>query len=104
MAKAPATLLWEKRIKAAAIFMFLSGIRVGAFVSLPLSAVDLQTRTVKQWPSLGVRTKFRKRATTYLLEIPGLNEVVEEWDELVRREGPENGYWFAHFNTLEGWI
>ena len=102
MAKAPATLLWEKRIKAAAIFMFLSGIRVGAFVSLPLLAVDLQTRTVKQWPSLGVRTKFRKRATTYLLEIPGLNEVVEEWDELVRREGPENGYWFAHFNTLVG--
>jgi site-specific recombinase XerC len=102
MAQAPAVELWEQRIRAAAIFMFLSGIRVSAFASLPLSAVDLKSRTVKQWPSLGVRTKFSKRATTYLLDIPALNGVIEEWDRLVRSELPEDGFWFAPFNTLEG--
>jgi integrase len=102
MAQASAVELWEQRIKAAAIFMFLSGIRVSAFASLPLSAVDLKSRTVKQWPSLGVRTKFSKRATTYLLDIPELNGVIEEWDRLVRSELPEDGFWFAPFNTLEG--
>jgi site-specific recombinase XerD len=69
MAQAPATQLWEKRIRAAANFMFLSGIRVGALVTLPLAAVDLESRTIKQWPSLGVRTKFGKLATTYLLDV-----------------------------------
>ena len=102
MAQAPANLLWEMRIRAAAVFMFLSGIRVGALVTLPLEAVDLSSRTVKQWPSLGVRTKFSKHATTYLLNIPELNGVIEDWDQLVRSSVPEDGYWFAPFNTLEG--
>ncbi|UCC51052.1 MAG: site-specific integrase, partial [Anaerolineaceae bacterium] len=102
MGLAPANLLWEMRIRAAAVFMFLSGIRVGALVTLPLEAVDLSSRTVKQWPSLGVRTKFSKHATTYLLDVPELNSVVEEWDQRVRSAVPENGYWFAPFNTLEG--
>jgi len=53
MAQSPAKLLWELRIRAAAVFMFLSGIRVSAFISLPLSAIDLDSRTVKQWPSMG---------------------------------------------------
>ena len=102
MAQAPAKLLWEMRIRAAAVFMFLSGIRVGALVSLPLAAVDLDSRSVKQWPSLGVRTKFSKHATTYLLNVPELNSVIEDWDQLVRSTVPEDGYWFAPFNTLEG--
>jgi len=102
MAQATAKLLWEMRIRAAAVFMFLSGIRVGALVSLPLAAVDLDSRSVKQWPSKGVRTKFRKHATTYLLDIPELNGVINEWDQLVRSKVPENGYWFAPFNTLKG--
>jgi len=102
MAQAPANLLWEMRIRAAAVFMFLSGIRVGALVSLPLAAVDLESRTVKQWPSLGVRTKFGKHATTYFLDIPELNGVIEEWDQRVRSALPDNGYWFSPFNTLKG--
>jgi integrase len=102
MAQAPAAQLWEMRIRAAAVFMFLSGIRVGALVSLPLAAIDLESRTIKQWPSLGVRTKFGKHATTYLLDVPELNGVIEEWDQLVRSAVPDDGYWFAPFNTLEG--
>jgi hypothetical protein len=64
IARAPVTTIRDKRIRAAAIFWFLSGIRVGAFVTLPLIAVDLNNLKIKQWPRLGVRTKFRKHATT----------------------------------------
>ena len=76
MAQALASKLWEMRIRAAAVFMFLSGICVGAPVSLLLAAVDLESRTVKQWPSLGVQTKLGKHATTYLLDVPELTLVV----------------------------
>jgi hypothetical protein len=41
--------------------------RAGAFSTLPISAVDLSSRTIKQWPALGVKTKNGKSATTYLL-------------------------------------
>jgi hypothetical protein len=43
---------------------------------------------MRQWPELGVRTKVVKRATTYLLEILELLEVVAEWDALVREKLP----------------
>jgi integrase len=95
IAKAPVTTLGERRIRASAIFWFLSGIRIGAFVSLPLAAVDLDNLSVKQWPKLGVRTKFKKRATTFLLNIPDLLEVVKEWDNEVRNICGNDGLWFA---------
>ena len=44
---------------------------------MPIKAVDIAERTVKQWPTLGVQTKNAKAATTYLLEIPDLLKVVE---------------------------
>jgi site-specific recombinase XerC len=96
MAEAPVGTGRERRIRAAAVFLFLSGMRVGAFSTLPLEAVDLEKRTVKQWPSLGVRTKFKKHATTYLLGIPDLLPVVLEWDQRVRSVLPGRGLWFAH--------
>ncbi len=95
IASAPVANLAEKRIRAAAVFWFLSGIRIGAFLSLPLAAVDVNGRTVKQWPSLGVHTKFQKQATTHLLNIPDLLAVVADWDREVRAVLPENGLWFA---------
>jgi site-specific recombinase XerD len=57
IAAAPTEATWERRIKAAAVFLFLSGMRVGAFVTLPLEAVDLANRKLFQWPSMGVQTK-----------------------------------------------
>ena len=69
IAKAPAEQLWEKRIQAAVCFMFLSGIRVGAFVTLRPLTIEMESLTVKQLPSLGVRTKNSKAAITYLLNI-----------------------------------
>jgi site-specific recombinase XerC len=102
IARAPVSTLREKRIRAAAVFWFLSGIRIGAFVTLPLSAVDLQNRTVKLWPKLGVHTKFGKHATTYLLAIPDLQAVVEEWDEEIRAILPANSFWFAPISAETG--
>jgi integrase len=51
---------------------------------------------VKQWPNLGVRTKFKKHATTYLLDIPDLLAVVRTWDLVVRGVLPPGGAWYAH--------
>lgn len=65
-----------QRDQAAAALLYLSGMRASALVSLSLEAVDVEERAVRQWPSLGVRTKNDKAATTYLLEIPDLLDVV----------------------------
>jgi site-specific recombinase XerC len=54
--------LVNHRDQAAAAMLYLSGIRASAFVSLPIDAVDLKNMEVKQWPSLGVRTKNRNTA------------------------------------------
>ncbi|MCP4606011.1 MAG: site-specific integrase, partial [Proteobacteria bacterium] len=91
----PTETLTNQRDQAAVAFLFLSGIRVGAFVTLPIHAIDLENRQVKQWPSFGVRTKNRKAATTYLLDIPGLMETVVRWDGLVRAELSPDALWYA---------
>jgi hypothetical protein len=57
---------------------------------------------VKQWPKLGVRTKFKKHATTFLLGIPDLLEVVREWDKEVRGVCDNNGFWFAQLSPDKG--
>ena len=94
IANAPTEDIQERRIQAACIFLFLSGIRIGAFVTLPLEAVDIQNRTIKQFPNLGVKTKNRKIATTYLLPIPELLQVVQRWDRYLKTVLPSNGLWF----------
>ena len=94
----PTSNLRQKRDRAAIAFMFLSGMRIGAFVTLPIDAVDIQTRTVRQLPSLGVRTKNKKAAITYLLSIPLLLAAVTEWDQIVRSQPPESGLWYAHIS------
>lgn len=47
MAKAPAITLFEKRAKATAAFLFLSGIRVTAFTTLPIKAINLEELSVQ---------------------------------------------------------
>jgi len=84
IAASPVDSLFERRARAAAVFLFLSGMRIGAFVSLPIQAVDIPNRKVIQYPSLRVRTKNRKYGITYLLDIPELLKVVQEWDDEVR--------------------
>jgi len=48
IAYVPVFMIRDKRLQAAAVFWFLSGIRVGAFVSLPIKAVDIENLTIKQ--------------------------------------------------------
>jgi len=99
IAYAPTITQREERIQAAAVFWFLSGIRIGAFVSLPIKAVDLNNLEVRQWPSLGVNTKFNKHQTTYLLNIPDLLEVISRWDKKVRDSMNPDILWFATLSS-----
>jgi integrase len=91
-----------QRDKAAVAFLFLSGMRSGAFVTLPVLAVDLKELTVKQWPELGVATKNSKAATTYLLDIPELIEIVRVWDAYVRATLPPQAMWYARLKYDPG--
>ena len=84
-----------RRDRAAAILLFLSGIRAGAFSTLPIDAVDLPNRTIRQWTSLGVETKNDKSATTYLLDLPELLAVVQDWDDLIRAQLPPTAMWYT---------
>jgi integrase len=102
IADSPANSISERRAKAASVFLFLSGMRIGAFVSLPLQAVDIQGRKVIQYPSLGVRTKNSKNGITYLLNIPELLRIVKEWDDEVRAVLPPSGFWFALLSPETG--
>jgi integrase len=104
IAKAPVENLVERRIRAAAVFWYLSGIRIGAFVSLPLRAVDIENRFVYQYTSLGVRTKNSKSAKTVLYPIPALLKVVKEWDAEARELLPNDGFWFAPLSPDSGEI
>jgi len=83
------------RDQAAAAMLFLSGMRGSAFVTLPISALDLANLTVRQWPEVGVHTKNSKKATTFLLNIPDLLAPVHRWDAIVRPVLPPSTPWYA---------
>ena len=95
IAALPAVTLADQRDAAAVAMLFLSGMRIGAFTSLTIDCVDLVNRAIKQWPEKGVRTKNKKRATTYLLDIPDLLDVVQCWDDVVRSRLAESALWYA---------
>ena len=83
------------RDRAAAARLYLTGERISALATSPILALDLPDRCVRQWPELGVHTKFGKKATTFLLPIPKLMDIVSEWDEIVRKNLPHNYPWYA---------
>jgi integrase len=87
--------LAEKRGIAAMVFMYLSGMRVGAFLTLPISCVDMAQLKIFQVPSMGVATKFHKSSITTLLNIPELLPIVKNWDAEVRKQYPPYQTWFA---------
>jgi len=90
------------RDKAATAMLFLSGARASAFATLPIAAVDLPARTLRQWPELGVATKNGKRATTFLLPIPELLEVAQTWDDVVRSKVQSSAPWYAPISAHWG--
>lgn len=100
IASAPVENTKEERIRAALVFLWLTGIRAGAFVTLPLVAVDLEELEIKVSPSLGVRVKNKKGRIVHVLNNLELLPVVKEWDAKVRAVLPDNGLWFAHLSPL----
>ncbi|KXK15317.1 MAG: tyrosine recombinase XerD [Chloroflexi bacterium OLB14] len=104
IASRPVNSILEKRTRASLVFLYLSGMRISAFISLPIQAVDLSNRCVYQFPDLGVRTKNNKSAVTFLLNIPELLQVVQEWDDEIRSILPANGLWFAPLSPETGLI
>ncbi len=95
IARTPVKNLVEERVRAGTVFLYLSGMRISAFVSLPIQAVSIHDMEVKQFPKLGVRTKNKKSATTCLLDQEELLSVVKAWDAKVRAVLPPEGFWFA---------
>ncbi len=91
--------LTEEADVAAVAFLFLSGMRISAFTSLPVCAVDCAQDPipVRQWPELGVRTKNGVAATTFLLpysELADLRAIVKLWDAKVRAAVGAQGLWY----------
>jgi len=91
--------LAERRLIAGTSFLFLSGMRITAFLSMPIKAFNIDEWSVSQLPELGVKTKNSKAAITYLLPIPELRRVVSEWDSLVRNAIPDTCNWYAILGT-----
>lgn len=91
----PADTVAKRRNKAAMAFLFLSGMRIGAFLTLPIDCVDLEEWKVYQLPEKGVRTKNSKAAITYLLQVPELREVVKAWDDEIRPALPGTALWYT---------
>jgi len=86
--------LRERRDIAAFAFLTLSGMRIGAFVTLPLSCVNIEARKVKQLPEMGVQTKNSKAAVTFLLPIADLLLIVTEWDSYMRSFKRDDLNWY----------
>lgn len=91
--------LAEKRDQAAICFLYLSGMRITAFCTLPIDCVNIAKRRIEQLPEKGVMTKNRKAAVTSLLPIDSLLEIVREWDSLIRDNLPGSALWYPRL----GW-
>lgn len=96
--------LHEERIRAAICFLYLSGMRVTAFCSLPAACVDIEQGRVDQKPSKGVITKNRKAAATFLLPIPELLEVVTAWDRKINQAGAPLWFPALEVGINGGWV
>ena len=102
IAKTPVFTLNQERTKAAIIFLFLTGMRIGAFVTLPIRAVDISQRIVFKYPELGVETKFNAKGKARIANIPFLLKIVGTWDQKVRSIFPPDGKWFAPISPQTG--
>jgi integrase len=95
--------LQERRDIAAVVFLFLSGMRIGAFVTLPLACIDLARRRIMQLPEKGVQTKNDKAAITFLLPIPDLLAIVQDWHDYLCKQPGSNAMAFYPPLTSEGY-
>ncbi|PKN90987.1 MAG: hypothetical protein CVU44_21240 [Chloroflexi bacterium HGW-Chloroflexi-6] len=91
---------WRDRAMAARLF--LTGERASAAVTSPISAINFDDLSLKQWPELGVKTKNGKKATTFMFNIPELIAVARSWDNYVRANLPPESPWYAPVNSQWG--
>jgi integrase len=102
--------LTTKRDCAAAIMLYLSGMRARAFVTLPIRAVRPQIpgytniMEIYQYPELGVETKNAKRFDSQTLPITEFYEIVLDWDNYLRPGLPETAPWFNVLDNKWGEI
>jgi hypothetical protein len=82
----------------------ISGMQISAFTSMPIKAVDIDLLEVKQSPALGISTKNKKSAITYLLKLIDLFDVLKNWDMKVQAVLPPEGFWFAPISPTMGEI
>lgn len=92
--------LRDIRTQAAIVFLYLSGMRISAFLTLPIVGVNLVDKTVQQLKGLGVKTKLQKEAITKMLIVPDqqLYDVVNGWDMRVRNLGNLMSPWFMNIS------
>jgi site-specific recombinase XerC len=102
IADLPVENLIEQRVRAGACFLYLSGMRISAFISMPIKAVNLNELEVRQSPELGIRTKNKKSATTHILDLDAIMNNVQEWDAIVRSKLSPTGFWFAPLSSITG--
>ncbi len=67
-----------RRAIAALAFLLLSGMRIAAFMTLPIKDVNLEAHTVRQLPTDGVCTKYNKASITTILIHTKLMKVIKE--------------------------
>ncbi len=94
-----------RRDRAAASFLFCSGMRGGAFVSMPVCAVDLPNLAVFQSPEIGVETKLGKRGRTFLWDIPLLLRSLSDWQQFLLALpdfDPQKTLWFLPLDNNWG--
>ena len=91
--------LIDERDRAATSFLFLSGMRISAFVTLPVTCVDLENQSVDQFPKEGVKTKNSKAARTFLLPVKDLLLIIESWHKKVWRELGDQSLWYPALST-----
>jgi integrase len=100
--KIPETNIALRRDQAAACFMFCSGMRVGAFVTMPIMAFEPGKRKIYQLPKNGVKTKNGKQIISYLYPIPELIGVIQNWDGLVRTTLNSLDLWYPRIDSTWG--
>ena len=84
--KMPITNEIERRNKAIVCFLILTGVRVGALLSLKLKHIDLEKNFVNQDPN-EVETKFKKQIITYFINVDDeIKNYLFDWVKFLREE------------------
>ena len=72
-------------------FLALSGIRVGALISLSMQCLDSEKLIIYQNPALGVKTKFSKSIISVLHNLDSnMIDIIQKWKNHLQKRGFSN--------------